>query len=133
VTILLGSLWFAVPIKGSILLLFCSVMLFLLNTLGLGLLIAVISKTQQQAMICTIFGLIPNVLLSGFMFPISNMPVALQWFTLLIPARYFIAINRGIYLKGIGIVYLYPQMLALLVIGVVMVFVAIRKFHRYVS
>jgi ABC-2 type transport system permease protein len=133
ITVLLGSLWFAVPIKGSILLLFCNVSLFLLNTLGLGLLIAVISKTQQQAMICTIFGLIPNVLLSGFMFPISNMPIVLQWFTLLIPARYFIAINRGIYLKGIGMTYLYPQMLALLVIGMIMVFVAIRKFHKYVS
>jgi ABC-2 type transport system permease protein len=133
ITVLLGSLWFAVPIKGSILLLFCNVMLFLLNTLGLGLLIAVISKTQQQAMICTIFGLIPNVLLSGFMFPISNMPVVLQWLTLLIPARYFIEINRMIYLKGIGITYFYPQMLALLLLGVLMVLAAIRKFHKYVS
>jgi ABC-2 type transport system permease protein len=133
VTILLGSLWFAVPIKGSILLLLCSVMLFLLNTLGLGLLIAVISKTQQQAMICTLFCLIPNVLLSGFMFPISNMPVVLQWVTLLIPARYFIEINRMIYLKGIGITYFYPQMLALLLIGTMMVAVAIRKFHKYGS
>jgi ABC-2 type transport system permease protein len=133
VTVLLSSLWFSVPITGNILLLFLGVVLFLVNILGMGLLIANISKTQQQAMISTIFFLIPNVLLSGFLFSISNMPVLLQWVTLMIPARYFIKISRGIYLKGIGMAYLYPQMAALFIIGVTIVAYAIGKFHKQVD
>jgi ABC-2 type transport system permease protein len=132
VTVMLGSLWFAVPIHGSILLLFLGVALFLINTLGMGLLIADIAKTQQQAMICTILFLIPNVLLSGFMFSISNMPVLLQWVTLVIPARYFIEINRRIYLKGIGIAYLYPQHTALFIIGAAVMIYSIRRFHKQI-
>lgn len=76
--------------------------------------------------------MIPNVLLSGFMFSISNMPVLLQWVTLVIPARYFIEINRGIYLKGIGIAYLYPQYTALLIIGAAVMIYSIRRFHKQI-
>jgi ABC-2 type transport system permease protein len=126
----IGALWFAVPIKGSILLLMVCSALFLLTTLGMGLLISTVSSTQQQAMLSTIFFLIPNILLSGFIFPVSNMPKALQWITIIIPARYFIEIIRGIYLKGIGIDRLYPQMLALAVIGVLILAYSVRSFRK---
>lgn len=125
-----GSLWFGVPIRGSILLLlFCSV-LFIMTTLGIGLLISSISSTQQQAMLSTMFFLLPNILLSGFVSPIANMPKVLQWITYIIPARYFIEIVRSIYLKGIGITYLYPQILALFVIGVLILGYSIKSFHK---
>ena len=112
---------------------FTEVELFLVNILGMGLLISNVSKTQQQAMISTLFFLIPNVLLSGFFFPINNMPILLQWLTFIIPGRYFIEITRGIYLKGIGITYLYPQMLALLIIGITVLVYSIVKFHKQVN
>lgn len=128
-----GSLVFKVPIQGSIiLLLFCS-LLFLMTSLGMGLLISTISKTQQQAMLSTIFFLIPNLLLSGFLFPIANMPKVLQILTYIIPARYYIEIVRGIYLKGIGINYLYPQMLALTLIGIIIFARSIKSFRKQLA
>lgn len=125
-----GSLWFGIPIHGSILLLLLSSLLFLMTTLGLGLLISTISSTQQQAMLSTMFFLIPNILLSGFVSPIANMPQVLQWLTYLIPARYFMEIVRGIYLKGVGIDYLYPQLLALAAIGVAILGYAVKGFRK---
>jgi ABC-2 type transport system permease protein len=127
---LVASLWFGVPIQGSIVLLLGCSALFLMTTLGLGLLISTISSTQQQAMLSTMFVLIPNILLSGFVSPIANMPKALQCLTYIIPARYFIEIIRGIYLKGIGISYLYPQMLALAAIGIIILVYSVKGFHK---
>jgi ABC-2 type transport system permease protein len=127
---LVGSLWFGVPIRGSIFLLLCCSALFLMTTLGLGLLISTVSSTQQQAMLSTMFVLIPNILLSGFVSPIANMPKVLQWLTYIIPARYFIEIIRGIYLKGIGISYLYPQMLALAAIGILILGYSVKGFRK---
>lgn len=130
---LVASLWFGVPIRGSILLLlFCSA-LFLMTTLGLGLMISTVSSTQQQAMLSTMFLLMPNILLSGFVSPIANMPKVLQWLTFIVPARYFIEIVRGIYLKGIGISYLYPQMLALTVIGLLILGYSVKGFHKQLA
>lgn len=128
-----GSIWFSVPIKGSLLLLFGSTLLFLLTTLGMGLLISSVSSTQQQAMLTTIFFLLPNILLSGFIFPIANMPKVFQWITVIVPGRYFIEIIRGIYLKGIGITYLYPQMVILLVIGALILTYSIKGFRKQLS
>ena len=127
---LVASLWFGVPIRGSIVLLLCCSGLFLMTTLGLGLLISTVSSTQQQAMLSTMFLLLPNILLSGFVSPIANMPKVLQWLTFIVPARYFIEIIRGIYLKGIGIRYLYPQMLALAVIGILILGYSVKGFHK---
>jgi ABC-2 type transport system permease protein len=127
---LVAGLWFGVPIRGSIILLLGCSALFLMTTLGLGLLISTISSTQQQAMLSTMFILIPNILLSGFVSPIANMPKALQWLTYIIPARYFIEIIRGIYLKGIGIRYLFPQMLALALIGILILGYSIKGFRK---
>ncbi|HBE77828.1 MAG TPA: ABC transporter permease [Firmicutes bacterium] len=130
---LVASLWFGVPIRGSIILLLGCSALFLMTTLGLGLLISTISSTQQQAMLSTMFILIPNILLSGFVSPIANMPKALQWLTFIVPARYFIEIIRGIYLKGIGIGFLYPQMVALAVIGILILAYSVKGFRKQLA
>jgi ABC-2 type transport system permease protein len=110
--------WFAVPIRGSLTLLLGATALYLLSTLGIGLFISTVSKTQQQALMSTFFFYLPAVLLSGFMFPIANMPVAIQYVTYANPLRYFLVIVRGIFLKGNGPSALWAEMLALLILGV---------------
>jgi len=125
-----GVFWFEVPIRGSILLLFGATGLYLMTTLGIGLLISTVSETQQQAMMSTFFFYFPAVLLSGFMFPIANMPTVIQWATYFNPLRYFLVIVRGIFLKGVGISILWPQMATLAVIGVAVLWFASRRFHK---
>jgi ABC-2 type transport system permease protein len=110
--------WFEVPMRGSLPLLFSMCLIYLMSTLGLGLLVSTISKTQQQAMMTAIFFfLTPMIYLSGFVFPIENMPQWIQSLTYLIPLRYFLIIVRGIFLKGIGLEILWPQALALFTWG----------------
>ena len=110
--------WFEVPMRGSIPLLFGMCLIYLMSTLGLGLFVSTISRTQQQAMMTSIFFfLMPMIYLSGFIFPIENMPAWIQPFTYLIPLRYFLVIVRGIFLKGIGLEVLWPQALALFAWG----------------
>ncbi|MBM3301348.1 MAG: ABC transporter permease, partial [Deltaproteobacteria bacterium] len=105
-----GVLWFAVPIRGSLLPLLFGTALYLVSTLGIGLLISTVSRTQQQAMMSTFFFFMPAILLSGLMFPIANMPKIVQWLTYLNLMRYFLVIIRGIFLKGVGPDILWPQM-----------------------
>jgi len=118
--IVLARWWFGVPIMGSVPLLFALALVFILTSLGLGLLISTISHTQQQALLTSFFIMLPAVLLSGFMFPIENMPWAIQQVAWLIPYRYFLEIVRGIFLRGVGLEVLWPQSLALAVFGVVL-------------
>ena len=127
---LVGVFWFEVPIRGNLGLLFVATALYLLTTLAIGLLISTVSQTQQQAMMSTFFFYFPAVLLSGFMFPIANMPEAVQWLTYLNPLRYFLVIIRGIFLKGVGPSVLWPQMLALAVMGRVALWLATKRFHK---
>lgn len=122
--------WFAVPIQGSLVLLFVATALYLMSTLGIGLLISTVSRTQQQAMMSAFFVYFPTVLLSGFMFPIANMPEVVQWLTYLNPLRYFLVIVRGIFLKGVGPSILWPQMAALALLGISMLWFASRRFHK---
>ncbi|MCC6362486.1 MAG: ABC transporter permease [Bryobacterales bacterium] len=126
----LGVFWFDVPIRGSLLLLFVATALYLLTTLAIGLFISTVSQTQQQAMMSTFFFYFPAVLLSGFMFPIANMPVVVQWLTYLNPLRYFLVIIRGVFLKGVGPDVLWPQILALAVMGRVALWLAARRFKK---
>ena len=106
--------WFQIPLRGSFVLLLAMCLLYVLSTLALGLLISTISETQQQAMMTsTFFFLTPMIYLSGFIFPIENMPRVIQPVTYLIPLRYFLVIVRGIFLKGIGLDLLWPQAAAL--------------------
>ena len=111
--------WFEVPFRGSFALLLAMSLVYLLTTLGLGLFVSTVSHTQQQAMMTTSFAfLLPMIFLSGFIFPIENMPDVIQQATYLIPLRYFLVILRGIFLKGVGLDVLWPQALALLGWGV---------------
>jgi len=98
----LAVLWFEVPFRGEFLALLLGSMLYLMSTLGLGLLISSYSSTQQQAMLLGFFVVMPMIILSGFAFPISNMPESVQWFTYLDPLRYFLVIIRDLFLKGSG-------------------------------
>ncbi len=127
---LVGVLWFEIPVRGSYVLLFFATSVYLMSTLGVGLLISTLSQTQQQAMMSTFFFFMPAVLLSGFMFPIANMPVAVQWLTYLDPMRYVMVILRGIFLKGVGISILWPQIAALVVIGAATLGVASKRFRK---
>jgi len=129
----IGVFWFGVPIRGSLLLLFFATSLYLLTTLGIGLLISTLSRTQQQAMMSAFFFYFPAVLLSGFMFPIANMPQVIQWLTYLNPLRYFLVVIRGIFLKGIGPEVLWPQMLALALLGVATLWLASKRFEKTLS
>jgi ABC-2 type transport system permease protein len=131
--LLVATLWFRVPLRGSLLLLFALASVFLLTTLGLGLFISTVSHTQQQAMMTALFIMLPSILLSGFMFPIENMPHIIQWMTYLIPLRYFLNIVRGIFLKGVGIEVLWGDVLALLVIGLMLFILASWRFTKRVG
>lgn len=129
VTVMAAS-WFGVPVRGSLLLLIGATTLYLMSTLGIGLLISTISRTQQQAMMSAFFFYFPAMLLSGFVFPIANMPEAVQWLTYLNPLRYFLVIIRGIFLKGVGPELLWPQMAALLILGTVTLWIASKRFQK---
>lgn len=122
--------WFKIPLRGNLLILFFSMILYLFATLGVGLFISTISRTQQQAMMSTFFFMMPAVLLSGFMFPIENMPVIIQYITYLNPLRYFFVIITGIFLKGTGLGILWPQMLALGIIGIIILAISIFRFRK---
>jgi ABC-2 type transport system permease protein len=127
---LVGVLWFEIPVRGSFVLLVFATSIYLLSTLGVGLLISTLCQTQQQAMMSTFFFFMPAVLLSGFMFPIANMPVVVQWLTYLDPMRYAMVILRGIFLKGVGMSILWPQIAALAVIGAATLGLASRRFRK---
>jgi ABC-2 type transport system permease protein len=123
--------WFEVPLRGSFWLLFAMSLVYLLTTLGLGLFISTISHTQQQAMMTsTFFFLTPMMYLSGFVFPIENMPDVIQPLTYLIPLRYFVVILRGIFLKGVGLETLWPQALALFSWGAVVLTLAVMRSSK---
>jgi ABC-2 type transport system permease protein len=123
--------WFQVPLRGSFWLLLGMSSIYLLTTLGLGLFISTISNTQQQAMMTsTFFFMTPMMYLSGFVFPIENMPAWIQPLTFLIPLRYFVIILRGIFLQGVGLETLWPQALALLAWGVAILTLAVLRSSK---
>lgn len=121
---------FQVPFRGSFLLLTGAALLFLMTTLGAGLFISTVSRTQQQAMLATFLFFQPFFLLSGFAFPIRNMPEPVQYLTLVNPVRYFLEIARGIFLKGAGADVLWPQMAALAVFGAAILALSAARFHK---
>lgn len=132
--VLVGRFVFAVPLRGDLWLLFGMSLIFLFGALSLGMLISIIGKSQfvasQFALVAT---LLPAFLLSGFVFPIANMPKFLQLFTHIIPARYFVTILRGVYLKGVGLTVLWGEALFLAVFGGLVWFAAIRKFRKKIT
>jgi len=121
---------FRVPFRGNALLLLGSAVLFLLTTLGAGLFISTVSQTQQQAVMSSFFFFMPAFMLSGFTFPIRNMPVPVQYLTYADPLRYFIEIVRGVFLKGTGSDILWPQMAALALFGVTVLGLSAARFRK---
>jgi len=130
---LLAVLWFGVPFIGSPLLLLFATVLFLLPSLGLGLLISTTSKTQQEAFMASYLTLVPAILLSGFMFPVASMPPLFRWLSLLNPLRHYLEIVRGVFLKGVGLPELWRQHLWLLALGVAFVGVAAARFQKRIG
>jgi len=123
--------WFGVPVRGSLPLLFFLSTLFILTTLGLGLFVSTVAKSQQQAMlIAQFFFFMPFIFLSGFTFPISNMPDVIRAVTYIIPLRYFLEILRGLLLKGAGFADLWFQAVMLSVIGVAVLWLSVLRFHK---
>jgi ABC-2 type transport system permease protein len=126
--------WFEVPLRGSVLLLLAMTLLYVLCTLALGLFVSTVSETQQQAMLTTVFFFImPMIFLSGFVFPIENMPATIQPFTYLLPLRYFLVIVRGIFLKGIGLSVLWPQAAALAAWATIVLWLATIRSRKRVA
>lgn len=129
--LVVATAWFGVPVKGSVPLLYGLSLLFIMNTLGLGLLISTVSRNQQQAMMTAIFFIMmPMMILTGFVFPIENMPGVIQWLTYVMPMRYYFVIIRGLFLKGVGLAELWPHALALLAIGAAVLTLSVLRFRR---
>ncbi|HMQ68423.1 MAG TPA: ABC transporter permease [Ignavibacteria bacterium] len=123
--------WFGIEIKGSIPFLFLCTFVFMLSTLGLGLFVSTVSRTQQQAMITSAFlVMMPMIFLSGFSFPIENMPQIIQYITYIIPLKYFIIIIRGIVIKGLGFENLWKELTILFFMGVVILTVSSMRFSK---
>lgn len=125
-----GTLWFHVPLRGSIAVLALGTVLFLLCVLGIGLFISTVSNTQQQAMVTAFFFIMPSITFSGFGSPISSMPELMQYLTYINPLRYFQTVLRSVYLKGVGLDVLWPQMVAMAAIGIFMLTVSVLRFHK---
>jgi len=127
---LIGVFWFEVPLRGNPFILFLGNVLFLMSSVGIGLFISTISSTQQQAQISTFFFTMPAFILSGFVFPLENLPTWIQYLTYANPLRYFLVIIRGVFLKGNGLDILWPQMLALAVLGGLMILLSSLRFQK---
>jgi ABC-2 type transport system permease protein len=125
-----GTFLFGVPLRGSIILLFSLVGLYLLPTLGLGLLISTSAKTQQQAQLMTMPIMLPSMLLSGVFFPISSLPFFLQLLGKLLPLTYFVIILRSIVIKGVGLNMILPEVTALTVFAILLLGLAARRFQK---
>ncbi|MCU0561470.1 MAG: ABC transporter permease [Desulfobacterales bacterium] len=128
--ILFARLWFQIPMAGNALLLLAASLIFLSSTLGIGLLISSVSRTQQQAMMTNFFFILPFFMLSGFVFPIANMPAPVQWLTHLNPLSHFLVIIRGVFLKGTGVAVLWPQFAELAALGGIVFAAAIGRFRK---
>ena len=129
VIVVLSIFIFGMPVQGSLFLLGLESVLFIINALSLGILISTISQTQQTAMMVSLMGLmLPVILLSGFIFPISSMPVVLQVISNVIPATWFIVIIKGIMLKGVGLEIIWKETLVLVAMTVFFIVLSIKKY-----
>ncbi len=125
----LGIVWFGVPFVGSVWVMASGATLFLLATIGLGLLLSTFSRTQQQAFALNFFFVNPFFILSGFAFPIAAMPRVLRWFTLVNPLRYFLVVIRAVFLKGVGFAQLWPEFAAMAALAGIMLGVSVLRFR----
>ena len=121
---------FDIRLEGSLGTLLLATSLYLLTTLGAGVFISTLTSTQQQAMMSTFFVFLPLFMLSGFTFPIRSMPIVVQYATLFNPVRHYMTCVRALFLKGVGIEAIWPQLLALLAIGVVVMVLSAARFRK---
>lgn len=128
--LLVGTLWFGVALKGSVLWLAAVSVVFVLTVLGIGMLVSTLAHTQAQAMMVNQLFMATNMMLSGFMFPISSMPAAMQCVTYAVPLRYFLEIIRSIYLKGTGPSVWWPQLLILFAFGLILFNLSAMRFRK---
>ncbi len=128
-----AAFWFDIPLRGSLLLLGVATGAYLLSTLGFGLLISTVSRSQQQAMMSAFMFMFPAMLLSGFAFPIENMPESIQHLTWINPLRHYLVVIRGIFLKGVGSDVLWPQIAVLAALGAGILAIAIHRFRKTVN
>ena len=128
--LVIGILWFHLPMRGNLGLLLGQSALFVITTLSVGLFASTLARTQQEAMLTTFATLLPTIYLSGFLFPLSAMPPVLQAISVVIPLRYFLIIVRGIILKGAGLELLIPETVALVILGVVLMIIASSRFRK---
>jgi ABC-2 type transport system permease protein len=126
----IGHYWFKVPNNGNLLLLFGASLVFLLSSLGIGLLASTIANTQQEAMLIVWMLLLPSIFLAGFFFPIQAMPKVLQWISYIFPLRYFLVIIRSLMIKGAGISAFKEELLALVIFGVAIMSLAALRFRK---
>ena len=131
--LILGRVLFNVPIRGNVLLLYVLSLSFIVANLGVGLLVSTLVRTQIQAMQLSVFFLMPNILLSGFMFPREAMPVVAQWIGYALPITYYLTILRGILLKGIGIDHLWHETLILAAFATALIVISVNRFSKTVS
>ncbi len=129
----IGVLWFHIPFRGSLFLLLFGTMIYLFTALGAGLFISTIASTQQEAMMSVFLFYMPAFLLSGFAYPINNMPQVIQYITYLNPMRYYLVFIRGVFLKGIGIGILWEQLAVLLVIGLAVITLSSMRFRKHIG
>lgn len=127
---MVGTFWFQIPFRGNVLVLLAGAILFLICMLAIALLISTVSSTQQQAMVTSFFVIMPMITFSGFGFPISAMPQWMQDLSYLLPLRYFLIVLRGTYLKGVGMDVLWPQMAAMGGFGLIVLAIAVMRFHK---
>jgi drug efflux transport system permease protein len=128
--LVLGRFVFDVPLTGNVLLLYGIALVFVVASLALGLFVSTLVRTQQQAMQASFFFVLPNILLSGFMFPRQAMPVVFQWLGALLPLTHFLKVLRGILLKGVGVPELWQEMLILALFAVGLIALAVRRFQK---
>lgn len=126
----IGHFWFGVPVRGNLLLILALSGLFLLSSLGIGLLASTFANTQQEAMLVVWMILLPALFLSGFFFPVEAMPKVLQWISLLLPLRYYLVIIRSLMLKDIGVSALWPNVVALAIFGLALMTAASLRVRK---
>jgi ABC-2 type transport system permease protein len=127
---LIGTLWFGVPLRGKVAVLALGLMTYMLSALGLGLLLSTVSATQQQAMMASFFFIMPMITLSGFGNPISSMPPFLQKLTYIDPVTYAMVVLRGVFLKGVGLEVLWPDIAAMSALAALLLSVSVLRFHK---
>jgi ABC-2 type transport system permease protein len=130
VALVFAKFWYDIPIRGNLIIFALFTVIYLFTTLGLGLLVSASSHTQQQALFLVWFLMVFGILMSGFLFPIENMPETVQLITYLNPLRYFIVVIRELFIKGVGLEYLYPQGAALVLFGAAVFSVAVVKYQQ---